>query len=97
MKPAVGRYPKVISDADLDEARKLFDLDLWSYAAVTGFPSSPVASKGGMVVNRTAITSVVPFLFSDPYNASKAATSILSGTMCLELGSLNAQAADVKS
>jgi 1-acylglycerone phosphate reductase len=90
MKPTVGRYPKAISDADLDEARKLFDLDLWSYAAVTGFPSSPIASKGGMVVNQTAITS-------DLYNASKAATSILSGTMCLEFGPLNVQAADVKS
>jgi hypothetical protein len=35
VKPVVGRYPKTTSDADLSEAQKLFDLDLWSYAVVT--------------------------------------------------------------
>ena len=53
--------------------------------------------KGGIVVNRTAITSVVPFLFSGPYNASKAAISTLSDMMCLGFGPLDVQAVDLKT
>jgi 1-acylglycerone phosphate reductase len=50
-----------------------------------------------MVVNRTAITSVVPFLFSGPYNASKAAISVLSDMVCLEFGPLDVQAVDLET
>jgi NAD(P)-dependent dehydrogenase (short-subunit alcohol dehydrogenase family) len=78
--------------------RKLFGLDVWSYAAVTqAFLPLPVVSKGGMPVDQTSITSVAPFLFSGPSKASKAATSMLSGVMRLEFVPFDAQAVDLKT
>jgi 1-acylglycerone phosphate reductase len=91
-------YHMPISDMDLNEARKLFDLNVWSYVAVTqAFLPLLVAAKGAMVVNHTSITSVVPIPFLGPYNSSKAAVAMLSETMRLEFAPFDIQVVDLKT
>lgn len=91
-------YHMPISDMDLNEARKLFDLNVWSYVAVTqAFLPLLIAAKGAMVVNQTSVLSMVPFPFLGPYNASKAAVAMLSDTMRLEFTPFDIQVVDLKT
>ena len=95
---AGAAYHMPISDMDLNEARKLFDLNVWSYVAITqAFLPLLIAAKGAMVVNQTSLLAVVPFPFLGPYNASKAAVTMLSDTLRLELAPFDIQVVDLKT
>ena len=95
---AGAAYHMPISDMDLNESRKLFDLNVWSYVAVTqAFLPLLIAAKGAVIANQTSLLSVVPFPFLGPYNASKAAVTMLSDTMRLELAPFDIQVVDLKT
>src|SRR5262245_40274543 len=55
-----GNYPMPLVDASLDDARKLFDLNVWAVLAVTQafLPFLLKSDHGGMIVNNTSMLSV---------------------------------------
>lgn len=106
---AAGSYTMPIVDASLDEARALFDVNVWSHMAVTQaflpllLQSSTAASAEdhypaqAMIVNHTSVGSRAALPFQGIYNASKAALAMLTETMRLELAAFGISVIDLKT
>ncbi|PGH08873.1 hypothetical protein AJ80_07745 [Polytolypa hystricis UAMH7299] len=101
---AGGGYSMPISDIDIEDAKTLFDLNVWAQIAVTQAMLPLLRRKeksknggGDMIVNHTSSASVVAIPFQGAYNASKAAMAMLSHTMRLELSPFGIAVVDVKS
>ncbi|MCJ1394804.1 hypothetical protein MMC18_007684 [Xylographa bjoerkii] len=79
-------YVTPILDADMEEARALFDVNFWGVIAVTQAFAPLLIDAKGTVVNISSISSG----FNDPYRgiygASKAAIRLVGETMRLEMG-----------
>ncbi|CAD0049929.1 unnamed protein product [Aureobasidium pullulans] len=73
-----------ISDLNLDEAKKLFDLNVWSQLSVTKAFLPMLLQTKGVIVNHTSVVSTMAVPFQSPYNASKAAMAMFSESMRLE-------------
>ncbi|KAJ5179440.1 hypothetical protein N7492_002650 [Penicillium capsulatum] len=86
---AGGGYSMPVLDIDIDKARKLFDLNVWSLISVTRafFPLLRQSSHGGVVVNNTSCQAVTAgtMPFAGAYSASKAAAASLTEALRLEL------------
>ncbi|KAH8200792.1 hypothetical protein TruAng_005029 [Truncatella angustata] len=87
---AGGGYQMSLLDADLDEARKLFEVNLWGLLAVTqAFAPLLVeaAAQGSRprVVNIGSVVSRVNVPWQGIYNASKGALAMLNDTLRMEL------------
>ena len=90
-------YNMTFSDLSIPEAKKLFDLNVWSYIAVTqAFLPLLVKSKG-MIVNQTSVASLVTLPFQSAYNASKAAMAMFSNSQRLELAPFGITVVDLKT
>lgn len=80
-----GYYVPLL-DADIQEARKQYDVNVWGLLAVTQAFFPLLRSAKGMVVNQASISGVqgfnMPFL--GIYSSSKAAVISLSDTMRVE-------------
>ena len=101
---AAGNYTMPISDASLDAAKELFDINVWSHIAVTQaflplLLKSVNSSADGcpMIVNHTSVGSVTAFPFQGIYNSSKAALAMLSETMRLELSPFGIRVIELKT
>ena len=96
---AGAQFTMPIADISIAEAKKLFDLNVWSYIAMTQafLPLLLKSSSGGMVVNQTSITSVTTLPFQGVYNASKSAIAMLSDTLRLELEAFGITVVDLKT
>ncbi|KAK0649931.1 short-chain dehydrogenase [Cercophora newfieldiana] len=107
---AAGSYTMPVVDASLDEARALFDVNVWSHIAVTQAflplllrPTAPSASAEphhpakAMIVNHTSVGSRAALPFQGIYNASKAALAMLTETMRLELAAFGIRVIDLKT
>lgn len=108
---AGGHYTTAISDASIESAKALFDLNVWAQLAVTqaflplllksasSFPSS--SANGGpatpMIVNHTSVGSMSPMPFQSLYSASKAALARLSDGMRLELAPFGIRIVELKT
>lgn len=94
-------YLMPIADLPLSEARKLFDLNVWSYLAVTQaflpLLLKAGSGQGGMVLHQTSGASVTSVPFQAAYNASKAAMASFSETMRLELAPFNIKVVELKT
>ena len=73
-----------ISDLSLPEAKKIFDVNVWSQLAVTQALLPLLLKSKGMIVNQTSIVSTTAVPFQSAYNASKAAMAMFSDSMRLE-------------
>jgi len=72
-------------DADLDSGRKLFEINFWAVLAmVQAFAPMLVQSKG-TVVNISSLGALVPTPYIGLYGCSKAAVTMASDTLRLEL------------
>ena len=90
-------YSMPFSDLSIPEAKKLFDVNVWSYLAVTqAFLPLLLASKG-MIVNQTSIVATVAVPFQSAYNASKAASAIFSDSQRLELAPFGITVIELKT
>ncbi|KAI1125563.1 hypothetical protein F5Y10DRAFT_227619 [Nemania abortiva] len=82
-------YSMPLLDIDINKARQLFDLNVWSLISVTRafLPLLMKSTHGAIVVNNTACSSLTAgnTPFSGAYNASKAAAASLTETLRLEL------------
>ena len=94
---AGGTYTMPISDFSISEAKKSFDLNVWSYIAVTQAFLPLILKSKGMIVNHTSSASVLALPFQAAYNASKAATATFSDTLRLELGPFDVKVVEVKT
>ena len=94
-------YCMPLVDADLDEARRLFDVNVWAVLAVIQafMPLLLKSAKkqGACIVNQTSVVSVLPNVINGIYNSSKAATAAMTDTLRLELAPFNIKVVDLKT
>lgn len=96
---AGAEYLMPMADVNIAEAKRLFDLNVWSYVEVTQafLPLLLKSPHGGLVVNQTSVGSVAVLPFQGVYTASKAAMAMISDTLRLELGVLGITVVDLKT
>ncbi|OTB05041.1 hypothetical protein M426DRAFT_320353 [Hypoxylon sp. CI-4A] len=91
-------YAMPVTDIDISEARKSFDLNVWAHISVTkAFVPLLLKAPNGMIVNHTSGASVIPIPFQAVYNASKAALAVLSDNLRLEIEPFGIKVVDMKS
>jgi 1-acylglycerone phosphate reductase len=90
-------YAMPVADVSIDEARKCFDLNVWSYIAVSQAFLPLLLKSKGTIVNQTSIASVCNLPFQAAYNASKAAMAAFSDTMRRELKPFGITVVDLKT
>ena len=80
------QYAMPVSDISLSEAKSLFDTNVWGHIALTQqcIPHLRRSSRP-MIVNHTSVGATMAMPFLSVYNASKAALSMFSDSMRLEL------------
>ncbi|KAK5939308.1 hypothetical protein PMZ80_008612 [Knufia obscura] len=79
-------YNMPVVDIDLDEARKVFDLNVWTLSTVSrAFLPFLLKTPGSKIVNNISIVAFTTPPVQGVYNASKAAANALNETMRLEL------------
>ncbi|KAI5917045.1 NAD(P)-binding protein [Camillea tinctor] len=74
-----------VVDVNIAEAKKVYDLNVWSHIAVTQAFMPRILESKGTIVNQTSVGVTLTLPFQGVYNSSKAAMSMLSDTMRLEL------------
>jgi 1-acylglycerone phosphate reductase len=94
---AGGGYNMPISDLSIAEAKKLFDLNVWSYISVTQAFLPLLLESKGMVVNQTSVAGLVGLPFQAAYGASKAAMGSFSESLRLELQPFGITVVDLKT
>ncbi|KAI5360006.1 Putative short-chain dehydrogenase/reductase SDR, NAD(P)-binding domain superfamily [Septoria linicola] len=88
---------------DLQKARELFDINVWSYLSVTQaflpllLRDKSVAGQESLLVNNTSISSVLRTPFHSAYSASKAAMAMFSEIQRIELQPLGIRVIDLKT
>jgi len=94
---AGASYAMPISDLSITEAKKLFDLNVWSYLAVTQAFLPLILKSQGIIVNQTSVSSACTVPFQSAYNASKAAIAAFSDTQRFELAPFGVRVVDLKT
>jgi short-subunit dehydrogenase len=90
-------YSMPIADISIAEAKKLFDLNVWSYLAVTQAFLPLLLKSKGTIVHNTSIASVTTIPFQGTYHASKAAIASFSDSQRLELEPFGVKVVDLKT
>lgn len=94
---AGASYSMPVSDLSIDDARRLFDVNVWAQLAVSqAFLPLLIKSKG-MIVNQTSVGTAAAIPFQSAYNASKAAISMFSDCQRLELEPFGVKVIDLKT
>ncbi|KAK0101447.1 hypothetical protein ONS95_006620 [Cadophora gregata] len=96
---AGAQYNMPITDLSIPEAKKVFDLNLWScLSTIQAFiPLLMEAKDGALIVNHTSVGSIAGLPFQAAYNASKAALAMFSDILRLELQAFNIKVVDLKT
>lgn len=94
---AGASYGMPLSDLSIAEAKKLFDLNVWSYLVVTQAFLPLLLKSKGILVNQTSVASVTTIPFQSAYNASKAAMAMFSDSQRLELAPFGIKVVDLKT
>jgi 1-acylglycerone phosphate reductase len=87
---------------DLQKARELFDVNLWSHLSVTQaflpLLMQTAAEQGtALLINQTSISSVLRTPYHSAYSASKAALATFSATQRIELRPFGIRVVDLKT
>ncbi|KXG51394.1 Short-chain dehydrogenase/reductase SDR [Penicillium griseofulvum] len=90
-------YAMPVSDLSIPDAKKLFDLNVWSYLAVTQAFLPLLLKSKGMIVNNTSVASLCTVPFQSAYNASKAAMAAFSDAERLELKPFGIRVVELKT
>lgn len=94
---AGASYSMPVSDMSISEAKKLFDLNVWSYLTVTQALLPLLLKSKGMIVNQTSVVSSTAVPFQSAYNASKAAMAMFSDSQRLELEPFSITVVELKT
>ncbi|KAM5384670.1 hypothetical protein ACJZ2D_001415 [Fusarium nematophilum] len=92
-------YTLPLLDVSIEETKKLFDTNVYSVILVTKdfFPLLSQSKHKPVVVNNTSVCAVVPLPFEGTYSASKAAVSMLTQTLRLELTPFGIAVAELRT
>jgi short-subunit dehydrogenase len=90
-------YSMPIADISIAEAKKLFDLNVWSYLSVTQAFLPLLLKSKGTIVHNTSIASVTTIPFQGTYHASKAAIASFADAQRLELEPFGVKVIDLKT
>ena len=95
---AGAQYLMPVVDVPIPEAKKLFDLNVWSHIAmIQAFLPLLLKSSNGMIVNQTSVGAVTTLPFQAIYNSSKAAMAMLSDSLRLELQPFGITVVDLRT
>lgn len=94
---AGAMYASPISDISIPKAKELFDLNVWSYLAVTQAFLPLLLESKGIIANHTSLASVLSLPWQATYNASKVAMAMYSDIFRLELAPFGIRVVDLKS
>lgn len=86
-----------VFDTSIAKGKELFDLNVFSYLAVTRAFLPLIIKSKGMIVNHTSMSSVCATPWNSLYCASKAAMASLSESQRLELSPFGVRVVDLKS
>ncbi|OTB00606.1 hypothetical protein M426DRAFT_324160 [Hypoxylon sp. CI-4A] len=86
-----------VVDVNIAEAKKVYDLNVWSHIAVTQAFMPRILESKGIIVNHTSVGVTLTLPFQGVYNSSKAALSMLSDTMRLELEPFGVKVIELRS
>jgi 1-acylglycerone phosphate reductase len=90
-------YSMPISDLSITEAKKVFDVNVWAYIAVTQAFLPHLLKSKGMIVNQTSVLAGATVPFQSAYNASKAALAMFTDTLRLELEPFGVTVVDMRT
>ncbi|KAK6063597.1 short chain dehydrogenase [Seiridium cupressi] len=85
------------ADVSIEEAKKLFDTNLWGTVQMCQALLPVLIKSKGMIVNHTSMASVLPVPGGAAYAASKAALGMYSAILRMEVESFGVQVVDLKS
>ncbi|KAI1779306.1 hypothetical protein F4818DRAFT_404113 [Hypoxylon cercidicola] len=92
------QHPSPISDMNIPEAKDLFDINVWApVAVIQGFLPLLLKSSSPVIANNTSVTAVVTLPFQAAYNASKAALTMITDCLRLELQPWGVKVVDLKT
>lgn len=96
---AGATYYTPLTDASISEGKKLFDLNVWANLAVIQafLPLLLKSTHGGVIVNHTSIAAVLSPPFVALYGASKAAMSMVTTSLRLELSPFSIKVVELLS
>ncbi len=87
-----------VADINIPEAKKIFDVNVWSFVAVTqAFLPLLLASSNAMIVNHTSVASVSVTPLLATYAASKAAAAAFTQVLRMELEALDIKVVELKT
>ena len=86
-----------LADVSIAEAKKHYDLNVWSHIAVTQAFLPLLLKSKGMIVNQTSVAAVTTLPFHAIYNSSKAAMAMLSDSLRLELQPFGITVVDLRT
>jgi 1-acylglycerone phosphate reductase len=96
---AGATYYAPLVDASISEGKKIFDLNVWAnLATIQAFlPLLLKSTHGGVIVNHTSIAAVLSPPFVSLYGASKAAMSMMTTSLRLELSPFGIKVVEILS
>jgi 1-acylglycerone phosphate reductase len=96
---AGATYCTPLADASISEGKKLFDLNVWANIAVIQafLPLLLKSTHGGVIVNHTSLAAVLTPPFLALYGASKAAMSMMTTSLRLELSPFGIKVVEILS
>lgn len=83
LKPSDYVMPAL--DVDVEELKRIFDVNLFGTVRVTQAFSTPLINRKGIIVNVGSLAAYAPYVFGSSYNASKAALLAFGNTLRIEL------------
>ncbi|KAI1379224.1 short chain dehydrogenase [Hypoxylon crocopeplum] len=72
-------------DVDVDELKRIFDVNLFGVVRMSQAFSTPLINRKGLIVNVGSLAAYTPYVFGSSYNASKAALLAYGNTLRIEL------------
>ncbi|TLD39322.1 NAD(P)-binding protein [Venturia nashicola] len=94
---AGAAYIMPVFDTPVAKSKELFELNVWSYLAVTRAFLPLIIKSKGMIVNHSSLASVLATPWNSHYSASKAAIASFSESQRLELSPFGVRVVDLKT
>ncbi|KAI0444047.1 putative short-chain dehydrogenases/reductase [Xylaria telfairii] len=82
-------------DLDLDEAKRVYDVNVWAQLAMVQSFATMLIKAGGTVCNISSVAGELIFAWGGSYNSSRAATTALSETLRIEMAPLGVRVVTV--
>lgn len=92
-------YFQSLLDSTIEEAKGLFDTNVYAILRVikSFLPLLRKSQNRPLIANNTSVSAVVPLPFNGVYNASKAAASMLTENLRIELSPLNIRVVELRT